>query len=71
MTKTKVEMWINNPNVLIDGKSTICDPAPLIVAGRTMVPLRFLSDAFGMDIEVDAAADRLILHGLRLSPVNE
>ncbi len=73
ITKTKVEMWINNPNVLIDGKSTICDPAPLIVAGRTMVPLRFLSDAFGMDIEWIASSRQIditwseVISGQRIS----
>ncbi len=51
VTKTVIEMWINNPNTLIDGKSTICNPPPMILSGRTMVPLRFLSDAFGMTID--------------------
>jgi len=49
--KTVVEMWINNSNVLISGKNRVCDPAPLIISGRTMVPMRFISEAFGMDVD--------------------
>lgn len=34
----------------IDGQELICDPAPFIVNGRTMVPLRAVGEKLGMDV---------------------
>jgi hypothetical protein len=55
----KVEMWIGKPTARVDGKDVLIDPAnpkvaPRIVGGRTMLPLRFITEAFGADILFDA-----------------
>lgn len=34
----------------INGQELICDPAPIIVDGRTVVPLRAVGEAFDMDV---------------------
>lgn len=35
----------------IDGKSTTLDQPPVIVNGRTLVPIRFISEAFGASVD--------------------
>lgn len=46
-------LWIGKDYALIDGKEVRLDAAPYIVpeAGRTMVPLRFLAENFGYNVE--------------------
>ena len=55
----KVELWIGKGTALVDGVSVPIDPGnpkvvPRIVGGRTMLPLRFISETFGADIFYDA-----------------
>jgi hypothetical protein len=55
----KVELWIGKPTARVDGKDVLIDPAnpkvaPRIVGGRTMLPLRFITETFGADIVFDA-----------------
>ena len=55
----RVELWIGKGTALVDGVSVPIDPAnprvvPRIVGGRTMLPLRFISETFGADIFYDA-----------------
>jgi hypothetical protein len=40
-------LWIGRNRAIVDNKSVYLDVSPLIVAGRTMVPLRFIGEAFG------------------------
>lgn len=35
----------------VDGQELICDPAPFILNGRTMVPLRAMGEQLGMDVQ--------------------
>ena len=55
----KVELWIGNPTARVDGTDVPIDPAnpkvvPRISGGRTMLPLRFVSEIFGAEILYDA-----------------
>ncbi len=55
----KVELWIGKPTARVDGIEVLIDPsnpkvAPRIVGGRTMLPLRFISETFGAEILYDA-----------------
>jgi hypothetical protein len=55
----KVELWIGKPMARVDGVDVLIDPAnpnvaPRIVGGRTMLPLRFISETFGAEIVYDA-----------------
>ena len=55
----KVELWIGKPTARVDGVDVLIDPAnpkvaPRIVGGRTMLPLRFISETFGAEIVYDA-----------------
>jgi hypothetical protein len=55
----KVELWIGKPTARVDGVDVLIDPAnpkvaPRISGGRTMLPLRFISETFGAEILYDA-----------------
>jgi Copper amine oxidase N-terminal domain./Transglycosylase SLT domain. len=55
----RVELWIGKPKARVDGTDVIIDPAnplvaPRISGGRTMLPLRFISETFGAEILYDA-----------------
>lgn len=59
--KQTILLWIGKPEAKIDEESTFVDPdnknvTPFIVPpGRTMVPIRFISEAFGAKVEWIAA----------------
>ncbi len=53
-----IELWIGNPVAKVNGVDTMVDPnnpsiAPFIVSGRTMLPLRFVSESFGAQVSWD------------------
>jgi len=56
---TTIELWIGNHIAKVNGVDTIIDPdnhnvKPIIVApGRTMLPLRFISEALGCTVGWD------------------
>ncbi|RIE17167.1 stalk domain-containing protein [Candidatus Cryosericum septentrionale] len=50
----RVELWIGKPTAQVDGVEVPIDVAPRISGGRTMLPLRFISETFGAAILYDA-----------------
>jgi len=53
-------LQIDNPRATINGKEQWIDKnnpkiAPLILTGRTFVPIRFISEAFGAEVQWDSA----------------
>ncbi len=59
--EVKLELWIGKSNALINGKTVPIDAdnanvKPLIVSNRTMLPLRFVTENLGCDIEWDPVA---------------
>ena len=45
-----INMQIGNKNVVLNNENRNLDAAPLISQNRTMVPLRFIAEAFGADV---------------------
>ena len=50
-TKTVIVLTVGTDVVMVDGKATSIDAAPEIVNSRTFVPIRFISETFGADVE--------------------
>lgn len=50
-TEVSVTMQINHPQAVVNQKSILLDQPPVILAGRTMVPLRFISETLGARVE--------------------
>lgn len=54
----KVELWIGKPTATVNGKSVPIDPdnpkvVPRLIQGRTMLPLRFITETFGAVVQFD------------------
>jgi len=61
-----VELWIGKPTAKINGVETQIDPnnpdvVPTIIDGRTMVPMRFLAESLGCEVEWVAETKEIIL----------
>ncbi|MFA4931759.1 MAG: stalk domain-containing protein [Caldisericia bacterium] len=52
---SQVQLTVGSKLAIIDGRITQLLEAPRIQNGRTMVPLRFISEAFGADVTWDQA----------------
>ncbi|MDO9534928.1 MAG: N-acetylmuramoyl-L-alanine amidase [Bacillota bacterium] len=48
-----VELWINEKTARVNGENKLMDTAAALKDGRTMVPLRFLAETFGMTVSWD------------------
>lgn len=57
---TLVELWIGKKQIKINGLDREIDVAPFIENGRTLVPLRFITEPMGAKIQWDAQ-NRIIL----------
>lgn len=51
--KTVIKMQVGNFKATVDGKTVIMDVAPKIENQRTLVPLRFISEALGAEVGWD------------------
>jgi len=65
-SKTKIEMWINKPTAIVNGKTVYIDPAnykvvPILVNGRTMLPVRFVSESLGAEVEWNEAQQKVTI----------
>jgi hypothetical protein len=50
---TEIVMQIGSNTMFVNGVQSTIDQAPLIVSGRTLVPLRFIAEAFGAGVSWD------------------
>lgn len=53
VTSDKIEMWIGNQVAYVNGSVCLLDAPPTIMNNRTMVPLRFVTEAMGCLVEWD------------------
>ncbi|MFZ5989239.1 MAG: stalk domain-containing protein [Bacillota bacterium] len=58
----KIELWINKKDVLVDAEPATLDVAPQIVNGRTVIPLRFVSETLGYDVEWDGDSKKITIN---------
>jgi hypothetical protein len=49
----QLQLTIGSKLAIVDGEIVELLEAPRIVNGRTMVPIRFISEAFGADVQWD------------------
>ena len=59
--ETIIELWIGKNKAMVNGRSVGVDPSnskvvPLIVGGRTMLPMRFVAENLGCTVEWNAGA---------------
>jgi hypothetical protein len=57
----KIELWINKTEVLVDAEPGTLDVGPIIVNGRTVIPLRFVSETMGYKVNWDAGSQKVTI----------
>jgi trimeric autotransporter adhesin len=53
LPRNKVSLIIDNPSIRVNGAAQAIDQAPVIEAGNTLVPVRFVAEALGALVEWD------------------
>jgi hypothetical protein len=56
-----IELFINKTEYIINGERKLLDAAPEIKSGRTMVPLRLISEAMGAKVDWNAKFKRVTI----------
>jgi hypothetical protein len=51
----EIKMVVDNPKASINGKEVTLDVPPTVIKNRTLVPIRFISEALGATVDWDAA----------------
>lgn len=59
LVSTEIKVIIGQTTAYIDGKPTLLDAAPVIINGRTMVPVKFIGEAFGARFSWDEKLRRV------------
>lgn len=56
-----ITMYIGNPVYIANGIEKTLDVPPFIKDGRTMVPLRFIAEEFGCQVDYDEATKTVFI----------
>ncbi|TVY09384.1 copper amine oxidase [Paenibacillus cremeus] len=56
-----IDLWIDNPDLIVNGKRVTAEVAPTIMSDLTMVPLRILSENLGWKVTWDAKTQQITL----------
>ncbi len=56
-----IQLKIGDPTAYINGVPRLLDAAPFIAQSRTMVPIRFISEAFGAEVQWDNAERKITI----------
>ncbi|GAA4873941.1 hypothetical protein GCM10023310_62000 [Paenibacillus vulneris] len=56
-----IDLWIDNPDLIVNGKRITAEVAPKIMKDVTMVPLRILSENLGWKVTWDAKTQQITL----------
>jgi hypothetical protein len=58
---TNVQLGIGNPNAIVNTRTVILEAPAMILAGTTLVPLRFVSEALGANVSWNGAAQLIAI----------
>lgn len=64
--ETVINLWIGEGNALVNGKTVPIDSdnpniKPLVISGRTMLPLRFVAESLGCEVQWDPDSMRVAI----------
>lgn len=51
ITGKRMDFWIGKKQAMVDGQSYNLDVAPQVINGRTMMPIRFIAENLGLEVE--------------------
>ena len=55
-------LWIGKTTALVDGSKTTLDVAPMLINGRTYLPLRFISEHLGASVNWDESTQTITIY---------
>lgn len=61
LPRNQVSLVINSPTIRVNGVSQAVDQAPVIEAGNTLVPIRFVAEALGAQVEWNQEEQKAIV----------
>lgn len=61
---TQINLEINKNVAYVNGKAKVLDVPPRVIENRTLLPLRFLSEALGLKINWDDQTQEVIISGV-------
>lgn len=64
-------LTINNKNINVDGQSKTTDVAPALYNNRTYVPIRFISENFGINVDWDNENRTVVLENNKYSNLSK
>lgn len=59
--KTVIVLKLDSKTAKVNGKTVVLDAAPLSIKGRTLVPVRFISESLGANVEWDGKTKTVII----------
>ncbi|MEK4730055.1 stalk domain-containing protein [Paenibacillus sp. FSL L8-0641] len=62
LNSNKIVLYLNNKKAFVNGAQTNLDVAPTTISGRTMVPLKFVSDHLGLQLIWDQKNQTIALY---------
>ncbi len=66
---TQVQLTVGSPQAYVNGRAVILDVPALIVGGRTLVPLRFVSETMGAQVNWDDRTRTVYIASAQAQPV--
>lgn len=64
-----INLQIDNRNAIVDGQMVMLNQPAVLVGGRTMVPLRFVSEALGANVDYNAGLNLISINKALDTPV--
>ena len=66
LEKKSLELWLGKSQAALNGTAVAIDSAnskvvPVVVNGRTMLPLRFVAESMGLDVQYDDTTKKIML----------
>lgn len=65
---TELTLWIGSKTVSLNGDTFDIDVAPRIINGRTLIPLRVVSEALGADVDWDSYSQTVFINDNNSKP---
>ncbi|MCD8089408.1 MAG: hypothetical protein LUD81_02085, partial [Clostridiales bacterium] len=59
----EIILTIDSSTALLNGSEILLDVSPVIINGRTMLPVRFIAESFGYDVEWNRETSQIIISG--------
>jgi len=56
-----IELWLDETSALVNGEEHVLRQAPVVQNGRMLVPLRFLSESMGLDVNYDPKTKKILI----------